>query len=245
MITPLLLALSFLTCLPVKIVENLTERDFKRSFIYFPIVGLAIGLFSIGVIDLTSKMGLDEGIIAIIAVITFAIISRGLHIDGLADTVDGFYGGKDKEGRLLIMKDSHTGSFGIAAIVFLLVAQFTAMTVVVNENRLEVVPVAFAFSRWAMVLLSFKAKYPREGGTAKPFVGNITVVELLLATIFVTLIGFYFIGNNCFIVLAVTAVVTMIVRNISYSKIEGITGDVLGAVGEISVTILLMLATFI
>jgi len=244
MFTPFKLALSFLTCLPVNPGDELSETDFRRSFIYFPVIGLGIGLFANAVIDITRGVVQDTGIVAILAVASFAIATRGLHIDGLADTVDGFYGGRDREGRLEIMKDPNTGSFGIAAIVLLLVAQYAAVIVILNERSYEIIPVAFAFSRLSMVLLSYRAEYPREKGTAKPFVGNITANEVISSTLIAVAAGGYLVGNAVAVFLMLAIAVAVGVRIISYQKIGGITGDVLGAGGEISLALLLMFTPF-
>src|SRR3990172_3011497 len=110
-----LAALEFLTVLRVRRRDAaFDEAAFAASQAYYPLVGLLIGAIAGGA-WLALDWALPSPPAAALAVVVLAALSGGLHLDGLADSADGLFGGGDRERRLAIMRDSRTGSFGALA----------------------------------------------------------------------------------------------------------------------------------
>ena len=101
-----LAALQFLTILPVK--RNFTSEQIGRAAVWFPVVGLIIGAILFG-LHYVLKLLLPSGVVNGLLLAALVLLSGGLHLDGLADTIDGLAGHRTPERRLEIMRDSHIG----------------------------------------------------------------------------------------------------------------------------------------
>jgi len=235
------LAFSFLTRLPVPTREKYGEEDFKNSFIYFPVVGLAIGFMAALISAALIYAGAREFITAFLILAFIIAVTGGLHIDGLADTADGFMGGTDGRESLRIMKDSHVGSFGVAAVALVLVGKFAALWTCLETGLSLSIVVPFVLSRWVMTAVSVNARYPRRTGTGKHFVGKITMPGFALSTVLALVITVSLAGYYGILLLVVAAGVAYGFRRLSDKKIEGVTGDVLGAANEVAELVLLSL----
>ena len=239
MYRPLLLALSFLTALPVGGKTDYRDSDFGKSAIYFPFIGFVLGAFAFYIVELLLSLGLNTSVIAFILIVYLQIVTRGLHIDGLADSFDGFFGGKGSEDALRIMKEPTAGPFGITAIVIVLLGTYIALEMdIASGNQMIIVPVLI-LSRWGMALGAFKARYPREIGTGKLLIGNISAVSIFLSTIFALLLVWLYVGMLSVYMILSTLLLVIAVRIIAKKKINGMTGDLLGTINELVVLILL------
>src|SRR5512145_1363019 len=123
MLHGLVTALRTLTILPV---PGSDASDMSRALPWFPLVGCLLGFLLWGLAWGFGFMAVFwPGGTALVVVAASAILTRGLHLDGLADWADGFGGGRDKERTLAIMKDSHVGAFGVIALIIVLIARWT------------------------------------------------------------------------------------------------------------------------
>jgi adenosylcobinamide-GDP ribazoletransferase len=175
--------------------------------------------------------------------------SRGFHLDGLADTFDGFGGGYTKDKIMEIMKDSRVGSFGATSLICLLLLKTVALSTVIENNILLVIAIVMV-SRASLTLQCFISHYAKDYGLAKELCDNTKLSHLLVNFLFL-LIPFYFLyaagSLNIAIALLISMIVTTIVINrISLKKLGGITGDILGCTAEVvemicSITIAFML----
>ena len=123
---PLLVALSFLTLLPVG-VANPTEPEISRSRGWYPFVGLLYGMMLVGVVQLLTLISPVFGYTIVgmaLLVIVPALVNRFLHLDGLMDFCDAMWGGRTAERRLEIMRDSRVGSFAVAGAFCVLLVKF-------------------------------------------------------------------------------------------------------------------------
>ena len=115
----ILIAFSLLSRIPVPVDHELAGKRAASATWAYPIVGLVLGLIA-GIIGTTLHwFGAPAGIAAIAALGSLAILTGGMHEDGLADCADGFGGAMEKDQRLTIMKDSRIGAFGAIALVLL------------------------------------------------------------------------------------------------------------------------------
>lgn len=229
-----LLAVQLLTKIPIIWKLDINEEDFGRSMAYYPLVGLIIGgillLFNLGISKLFSNL------VSSILVVTFWIYLTGaLHLDGFADMADGIAGGRDKESILRIMHDSAVGAKGAVAIfclLFIKIGFLTEISTTVKSQTLLFCPV---LGRWTMVLISAINPYARsKGGMGKTFVENVGKFELILATL-ITLTTLLFLQKLPIAFSFVIAFITVVVITyISRQKIDGITGDIIGATSEIT-----------
>ena len=169
--TAFLVALRFLTILPLGGPVKVDSGLFIWSSKYYPLVGLVIGCLLWGFYRLL--MVVFPANVAVGLLLAFwVVLSGALHLDGLGDTLDGCYGGKNPADRLRIMKDVHLGTMGIVGIILLLMLKWFALKEMLHFPSLSywlfLIPLA---GRWTPVFLSAFWPYARaEGGLGRDLV---------------------------------------------------------------------------
>ncbi len=159
------------------------------------------------------------------------IITGGLHIDGLSDTFDGIYSGRKKLKILEIMKDPNVGTFGVLSIIFTMGLKFILLYKI-TDQVLWVLLLMPVFSRFCVILASYKGVYARKEGLGNLFIEQVTTKQLLIGLIF-TMIPIYFV-QSIFLGLLTNIIFTLWFVKYVSKKIEGITGDTLGAIVELN-----------
>jgi adenosylcobinamide-GDP ribazoletransferase len=199
---------------------------------YYPAIGLLLGLIlwaAHWALSLFLPRALGDGLVLLFLV----ILTGALHLDGLADTLDGLAAGKAPEERLRIMKDHRVGTFGAVGLILVLGLKFLALHSLLTQDVGKALLAALTLSRWSMVQLTYRAPYARrEGGLGLPFKENLKKREMVLATLTslaVSLFVFRFWGA---ILWLGVGVVTLLFQSFFEKKIGGITGDILGAANE-------------
>ncbi len=240
-----LLSLQFLTIINIK--DNITiyEDRLGKAVIFFPVVGVLIGLILI--ITLRSlSLWLPIALTDAFILIALLIITGGLHIDGFADTVDGFAGGKNKDDILRIMKDSRIGTFGVVGIVMLLLTKYLSIYSLQEDTKYLVLITMPVIGRWSVLPMGLFFKYARiEGGTGKIFAESIRLKEFIIGTIMALAIIIPLFRLKGFLMFAVIFIITLLIGRYSKRKINGITGDVFGATIEINELIILILSLLV
>lgn len=167
--TPFFIALQFLTRLKIVNQTEWSVDDFGKSVVAFPYVGLIIGLILALLYGILSPFIPLVPLMLIIVVAEF-LITGGLHADGLMDTSDGLFSGRERERKLEIMKDSRIGSFGVVAFVFVTLLKWQLLTAIPTA---EFIPMALIMmplmSRWSLVLSIRSYPYAREQGMGAAF----------------------------------------------------------------------------
>lgn len=227
----ILVAVNFLTIVPLSSGMEVKEEDYGRSMLYFPVVGAAMG-FAIWMVNIFFHAIMSSAVAAALTLVFWVGISGALHLDGLADTCDGFYGGKDRDGILSIMRDSRTGPMGAAAVAMALFVKYSALISVGGLESGAWIIEACALSRWAMALSAASALYARELGTGKFFVENVGKKEVLIATGIALFLALIIFGAGGLVIVALVAALTMALTHYFKKRIGGVTGDTLGAVNE-------------
>ena len=229
---PLLIALQFLTRLPVRLWRLPDAGESGRSLLWYPLVGLLLGVALL--LGQWLLGGVSVWLQAALLLTLWVWLSGGLHLDGLADTFDGLAGGRTKEDRLRIMKDSSTGSFGLVAVVLALLLKFAFLQTLQGERLLAALFFSPLLSRWSMVVLMFFTPYARKTESlGKPFVEQIAGGQLILATVFTVAAGFFY-PSTFFLVLVLPVLLfVFLLRQLFLQKLGGITGDCLGATNEL------------
>ena len=224
-------ALQFLTFCPwPKRIERSAE-EVGPSTIFFPVIGFGLGLVLV-LINWLIQPFAASGLLSVLLVTVFVLATHGLHLDGLADTFDGLGAGGDRERVLRIMDDSHTGVFGVTAIVLVVLAKVQALSSI-GESRWRALLMAPVLSRWAMVLLAYRSKAAKEG------LGSIMIVNMeakhFFCATFITLVLAAGIQQAIGIALmAGIGLFTLGSKLYLHRRLGGVTGDTFGAVGEIS-----------
>lgn len=238
-LTIVALAFSFLTLFPVpsRRLDSVTPVDLARSFAAFPLVGLSLGGILLLIARLLSIAG-SHLLAAALLTALLCLLTRALHLDGLADVADGFGGGYTPERRLEIMKDSRTGAFGVVALFVVLAVKTSALEVLLSRHSWAFLPIAPVLGRFAMVATAYKSRYARtEGGLGQSFVDHISAFQILAASATTGLIAFLIAGLPAVPPIVAVLCCVGLVRFISHRMIGGVTGDVLGAVNEIGETL--------
>lgn len=224
-------ALQFLTIFPFR-QHTRDEKRLGRAMAYFPIVGLILG----GILVLVNwgfSILLAPLVADVLTIIALVILTGALHIDGFIDTIDGLAGGKTKEEILRIMKDSRVGAFSIIGIVSLIMLKLVLLHEMPLKIKKEAILLMPVMGRWAMVVASSLSSYVRKKGTGKAFVDYCGRKELIIASLITLIItgGFLkILGVELFFF--ILALTLLLVRFIS-KRINGMTGDTLGAINEI------------
>ncbi|MFN4216739.1 MAG: adenosylcobinamide-GDP ribazoletransferase [Brevinematales bacterium] len=226
-----LAALSLLTVFPLKVKEI---PPVGRVVVFFPLVGALYGGFVVGWVVLGTLLHIPQSMIGCGMIALPLFVNGFFHFDGWCDTWDGFLPLASQKKRLEIMKDSRVGVFGLAMGVILLLFRYSLYPLVIPH--LWGIEFSWILSRSAMVWIGYKASYPREKGTASFLVGQVPPwafwgvgLEVLMVTLALT----WIVGSvKFFLSLAICFVVTWGMRKLSFCKIGGITGDVIGAVAE-------------
>ena len=233
-----LIALQFLTILPIKIKSGIRPQEIGRSLVYFPIVGALIG--STLALSLFVFGSLPFPVTSALILVILIVMTGGVHLEGFVDTCDGFYGGSSKEKILEIMRDSHIGTMGAIGLICLLVLKFTLIMNVVQKNQWQSLIMMATFARWTQILSCFLSNYARLEGKAKYFIKYAGHKELLAGGLF-TLVTFLLLANLKGIVLFILSIlIVLLFINYVKRKIGGMTGDTIGAVNELAEVIILI-----
>jgi len=233
-----LLALQFLTILPLKIKEA-SEKNMADSMMYFPAVGLFLGLMLSGLNKLLLTLNFPALTINIILVIALIIITGGIHLDGLSDTTDAFSSGKPKEEMLAIMRDSHIGVMGTLSLISIILLKICLLSSLSAPLKTTGLLLACVLSRWSAVLSMFLFPYARRDGKAKVFMQNMNSKIFFLSTIVTVICAFAIWRLEGLVALLIIAGCVYLSGNLFSRKIGGITGDTLGATIELTEVITL------
>lgn len=240
MIRALGLALQLLTRLPVPSSPAPPRpEDLGLAVLFFPGVGLLIGALLAGVHVALETV--DPGVLAALVLAVWALLTGGLHLDGLADTADAWIGGQgDRDRTLAIMKDPRSGPAAIMAVVLVLLAKFAALQALLAGDALYLLLLAPVLGRTVVVLLLITTPYVRPAGLGTPYAEYLPQLScgalvLLVAASVVVLLGWQ--GGA---LLAALGVGFLGFRYWLLTRLGGATGDTLGAACELSETVALL-----
>jgi adenosylcobinamide-GDP ribazoletransferase len=224
-------ALGFLSVFPLP-ARWQEQAALARSLPYFPVVGLVFGAVAAALAAGLAEL-LPPAPAGVLLVIALALLSGGLHVDGLADTADGFFSSRPKERILEIMRDSRTGAMGAAAVASVLLLKYAAVASLPPHWFVRgafLMPLA---GRCSLLLAMIWLPYARPGGGLATVFGSARPWHALWA---VVLLG----GSSWFVATwrglaaaALVIIVTALLSRWSWRKIGGYTGDTLGATCEI------------
>ena len=223
------IALEFLTPLRLRRVDRWDDATFASALGWYPAVGLLIGLALLGIDVATEEL---------------AVLSGGLHLDGVADTADGMALQGERNERLGVMSVGNVGPAGVMALVIVLIVQWSALTALADPLRAGALVLAPAMARWtvAPVAVLFNPARPRGlGATLQhgvwPFAAPLSAIIAFAA-------GYVLFGPEGLVLPVAAAVAAIILAGAASRMIGGVTGDTYGGAIEIAqaATLIVILA---
>lgn len=266
-----LVALAFLTIIPIRFREMPTETAIARSRFWYPVVGLLLGSLLGGWAYLLS-LCIPPMLAAFLVLVLWVILTGALHLDGFGDLCDGLFGGKTPEDRLRIMKDPRRGTFGVVGTVLLLLGKFVACVELLNRwgpSAALAAGLAATLARFLVLTVAAGARYPRSEGTGRLIVEATQNLEAIAFSLLaIAAVGwwpwvvlqpvwsaprgpegrYYHLFPNAEAVLLVILLIVpawsgvVLVRKCCESRLGGITGDCLGAAIELAELVFLISA---
>ncbi len=230
-----LLALSFLTALPVR-TEDPKPGDLGQAAIWFPVVGLALGALLAAAHYLFSLI-FQPLLTAALLVTLWAALTGGLHLDGLADCCDGLFATATPERRLEIMRDPRLGSFGVIGLTLFLVLKVLGISFVTPLASAPLWLMTPTLARWLMLIVALQPA-ARPGGLGANFALGLKPGMFLLAALAPAALAVIFFNLHLLIAVAVAHLLTFGVILVARARLGGMTGDVLGLtveLGELSI----------
>jgi len=239
MIRPFLIALQFLTRLPVPESSSVSDRQIGQSLLYYPVVGLVIG--GILVLVAWATEGGPEAVRAVLLLVIWTLITGALHLDGLADSADAWVGGYgDREKTMAIMKDPYVGPAGVVVILLVIMAKYASLEVLLSQANYVALVLVPVLTRAMMPLLLLTTDYVRKNGLGSVLANHhpkrascgVIIICVMLTPIMA--------GVNGVWLLAALAIAFLSLRRVMIQRIQGTTGDTLGAMVELSEAVGLM-----
>jgi adenosylcobinamide-GDP ribazoletransferase len=252
-------AFALLTILPVGPKQPLDLRDRRNAnatALWFPIVGLFVGICGAILIKLVRAWYQTfslQLLPAVLALALAALLTRGMHLDGLADVADGLGASRDPERSLAVMRDSVLGAFGVMTMLFVVLLQAACLErcIVFHRGTLSVT-LAMTTGRVAMMLACREGVRPaRESGLGALLIGKVRLLPALAVTVAIAaaaaLEGKFDIDGgrdrlaaHALIAFLAALVVSEGLRRWISHRLNGITGDVLGLINEAAVLVVLL-----
>ena len=236
-------AVMLLTRLPAPRLKGFQDDWLARSAVYFPIVGLLVGLLAAAV-HWGAYFLWPEPVPSVLAVAAAALVTGGLHEDGWADVFDALAASRDPRRMLEVMKDSRIGAAGALALILLLLGKVSVLGTFSAGRAADALVAAHVLSRWSHLPLLWKLPHARpEGGLAGPLAGRVSGARVAIGTVFTLVSLFYALHWAILSTLTVALVATLAAGIFFRRRLGGITGDCLGAVNQlVELGVLLTLA---
>jgi adenosylcobinamide-GDP ribazoletransferase len=222
---------------------EMRKEDYGKSLMYVVVPGFIIGFVLQCFYIITSSV-LPKSITSVLIVTIYCIITGAIHIDGLGDTFDGLFSQKPKEKILLIMKDSRMGTYGILAILLIIILNIVIIFEInlTSSYLLLIYPIS---GRTAILVCAGISDYAgKEDGLAKNFVEYCKIKEVIIGSILYLIIITLVMRLDGLVLGICLIIFSYIFTRLISKKLNGVTGDILGAVCEVS-QIAFMLASYL
>jgi len=228
-LTQLQLAFSFLTILPVIDQRRTSEPAVAASFAWFPAVGFMLGAALCGE-DWLLAYVFGQVMRSVLVILSLTMITGAVHLDGLADTADALGAGRDRERALAIMRDSRLGTFGAIAVFFDLTLKILALSTLAGSRRYDALLLAPTLARLAMVAIPYGMNYLREQGAGSALLASYSFDRKVVVGLIVIALAMVFADFKIVLV----AIAVMLATRWFYLRwLGGVTGDLIGAGGEL------------
>ncbi|HEX3014968.1 MAG TPA: adenosylcobinamide-GDP ribazoletransferase [Desulfobacteria bacterium] len=236
-------ALQFLTTIRIVKEEVHSSEEFARSMSYYPLVGLVIGAILAGLAYL-ANLRLSPLLVGAIILVAEIVISGGLHLDGYMDTMDGIFSGRSRERILEIMKDSRVGAHAVIALGGLFVLKFALLVQLATFQLWTVLLVIPALGRMTMGIGASLFPYARAEGMGKTFANTFSRRKLLVSVAYTAVAAVLLCGWRGLGLWAVAVIWGWLFARFVAGRIGGLTGDVYGALNELTEAVVLLVVVF-
>jgi adenosylcobinamide-GDP ribazoletransferase len=228
----LVLALRYLTIAPIPAGAHVEPTTLGRAAAWFPLIGLGLGLV-VAAGERLADLLFPPLLAALLTVTLWKLLTGGLHLDGLADCLDGLVG-RDPADRLRIMRDSRIGAFGAVGLILFLLLEVAAVAEAPTEARWRSLIAAPAVARAMPPLVAWIFPPATATGQGAMFRSGLTRARALVAFTLGCLIPVAALGVAGIVVSALVAVAAVALGWFATRRLGGVTGDVLGAVVEVA-----------
>lgn len=185
-----ILMIQFLTTIPIPVKLNVDEKDFGRGLALAPLIGLVIGGL-VACAGYLAGLVFSPPIAAVLVIITYIIVTGGIHLDGLGDTFDGVFSNRPKDRILEIMRDSRVGTYAVLAVICILGMNTTLIFSAIEGHKFYIFVLMPVAGRIGSVAGAAVARYARSGpGLGKSFIDYCGYKEMALAAA-ISLVIFY------------------------------------------------------
>ncbi|MEE8586269.1 MAG: adenosylcobinamide-GDP ribazoletransferase [Acidobacteriota bacterium] len=228
MVASFLLAVQFLTRLPVPLRKAPTQSQLRWSTAFYPLVGILIGLGVAGSFRLISAAFPAEA--AIVSALAFGVVvTGGLHEDGLADCADAFGAGGTKQRMLEIMRDSRIGTYGALSLILLFLFRFVLLSGLAAAAVESSLLLAHAGGRFSATLLARLFPAARGSGLGASFASKVGLAQILPGLLTLAGFGFWVSGNSFALLLLPGLGAALLFSIYCWRRVGGLSGDSLGA----------------
>lgn len=233
------LALTTFTVVPLR--GGRIDRSTARiAMALAPAVGALLGVVLGGVALGLRALHAPPLVLGGVVVAVGALLTRGLHLDGLADTCDGLLGGHDRARRLEIMRDPRVGTFGVAAVALVLLLKWSAVMALTASTRVAGLALAPMLGRCAMVVVAAAVPYARPQGLGAGYHEAARGVPLFASLVAGPVVALLACGPAGLALAVVAVLVAMAMAWWARAALGGATGDVYGATCELVETVVLL-----
>jgi adenosylcobinamide-GDP ribazoletransferase len=233
------LAIAFLTILPAGPATAAASTEVAASFGWFPLVGFGLGLMLCAADWLLTPL-FGHALRAVLIILILTAITGALHLDGLADTADALRAGSDRDRALEILRDSRIGSFGAIALFFAIGLKIIAIAGAGGSQRYAMLYMALGLGRWAMVALASGLDYLRVQGAGATMLSRGRHRNLRVATLTAVVALAPLVMLHALRACLIAAAITLALRAFYRRWLGGVTGDLIGAAGELVETAVLI-----
>jgi adenosylcobinamide-GDP ribazoletransferase len=226
-VSGLLIAVRYLTIVPLPAGRAGDEIALGRAAAWFPVVGLVVGAF-VAVADRLAAWLFPAVLGSLVTVTAWKIVTGGLHLDGLADCLDGL-GGTDRAHRLRIMDDSRIGAFGVTGLIFFLLFEIGVVAELPPAQRWRALLLAPTVARATPAVLARMFRRAKPDGHGAQFGDGLTAAGVAVAAAAAVAAALLLLAAEGIVAAVVAAAVAVVVGAFMDRRLGGITGDVLGA----------------
>ena len=237
-------AVRFLTVLPLPAYPRHIDDNtvpLRVGSGYYPVAGLLLALL-LSLLVVTGGPHLPSLALAALLVTGLVLLTGGLHLDGLMDACDGLFGGATRERKLEIMRDSRVGSFGVLGAACILLLKWSFLTSLGSAHLIQALLITLPCARWSMVVALRAFPSARATGLGATFRQAVTPGSLLQAGITAMIIALLAGGLPGAVAWIIATLLALALGALVTRTLGGLTGDIYGAIAEITeVTLLLLL----
>jgi adenosylcobinamide-GDP ribazoletransferase len=242
MVDDLRRALGFLTVYRLRATDTWSPELFGSAMAYYPLVGAGIGC-ALWCLYILLAYAFPPPVTAALLLTGLCLVTGGIHLSGLAVTMEGLSGGHDRQTTLGILKEQRPGTMGSLTVVLGLLIKFACLSAIPDEGMLMALVLLGTLSRYAMVQMACFSAYARPGGGfGEPFVRGARRDHFTATLPWSLIIVVCFGGVGGVLIGTLVSVATFGLQTYFRRRLGGITADVLGATNEMGETLVLVLA---